>query len=84
MFALPNKLPVEAPAPKSEPVAGGLENRPPLPAATLSLPKRPPVGFATPEPNREEPPKRDVVGAVPAAPPFSVLAGLFAEKRPNF
>ena len=72
-----------AAAPKSEPVAGGLENRPPL-AATLSLPKRPPVGFASPEPNSEAPPKRDLVGAVPVAPPFSVLAGLFAENRPNF
>ena len=44
----------------------------------------------TPEPNSEvpvleAPPNRDLVaGAVPVALPLSVLAGLFAEKRPNF
>ena len=92
LFALPNKLPEEGGAPKSEPVAGGLENRPPPPAVTLSLPNNPPVGGAAPEPNSEVPPpmplpKRELVAGAavaPVAPPFSVLAGLFAEKSPNF
>ena len=93
LFAPPNKLPEEGGgAPKSEPVAGGFENRPPLPpAVTLSLPNNPPVGGVAPEPNSEVPPptlppKRDLLGgaAVPYVLPFSVLAGLFAEKSPNF
>ena len=90
LFAPPNKLPPVGGAPKSEPVAGGFPNRPPLPAVTLSLPNRPPVDYVTPEPNSEvpvleAPPNRDLVaGAVPVALPLSVLAGLFAEKRPNF
>ena len=94
LFALPNKLPEEGGAPKSEPVAGGLENRPPPPAVTLSLPNKPPVGGVAPEPNSEVPPptlppKRDLeagaaAAVAPVALPFSVLAGLFAEKSPNF